>query len=168
MPAGRTRGWKTPVFFGEASQMKTSCKARARAQAELMICKYNSITQRRDFLRFEKGSFKFGRTVVWRERKRPDAPGTAASLLGLERLHGLLVCLPLVLNGFLQEHILHLYGVSGLANANLSQAVPFIKAFSLPASHPFPRLTTYSHRRSGKSAVRPAVFAPLQQVPPMV
>ena len=73
-----------------------------------------------------------------------------------------------VLNGLLQKHILHLYGVSGLANANLSQAVPFIKAFSLPASHPFPRLTTYSHRRSGKNAVRPAVFAPLQQVPPMV
>lgn len=60
-----------------------------------------------------------------------------------------------VLDSFLQKHILHLYGVSGLANANLSQTVPFIKAFSLPASHPSPRLTTYSHRRSGKNAVRP-------------
>ena len=99
----------------------------------------------------------------------PDKEGESSQLLlGLERLHGLLVCLPLVLNGFLQEHILHLYGFSGLANANLSQAVPFIKAFSLPASHLSQSLTACSHRRSGKNAVRPAIFAPLQQVPPMV
>ena len=52
-------------------------------------------------------------------------------------------------------HVLELYGVSGLANANLSQAVPFIKVFSLSASHPSPRLTTCSHRRSGKNTVRP-------------
>ena len=51
--------------------------------------------------------------------------------------------------------ILALYGVSGLANANLSQTIPFIKAFSLLASHPSPSLTAYSHRRSGKNAVRP-------------
>ena len=60
-----------------------------------------------------------------------------------------------VLDSFLQKHILDLYGVSGLANANPSQTAPFIKSLSLPASHQSPRLTTYSHRRSGKNAVRP-------------
>ena len=91
----------------------------------------------------------------------PDKEGESSQLLlGLERLHGLLVGLPLVLNGFLQEHILHLYGVSGLASANLPQTVPFIKAFSLSASHPSPRLTTYSHRRSGKNTVEPGRFRP--------
>lgn len=71
-----------------------------------------------------------------------------------ELLQGLRVPFSLLLDGLLQQHILHLYGVSGLANASPSQTVPFIKAFCLPASHPSPRLTTYSHRRSGKNKVR--------------
>ena len=117
------------------------------------------------------GSWAFGTPRAWsfaQQNRRPSG-GTAACLadglrlqlahgfgqMAAEGLHGLGVGLALLLNGLLEQHILHLYGVSGLANANLSQTVPFIKAFSLPASHPSPRLTTYSHRRSGKNAVRP-------------
>ena len=103
--------------------------------------------------------FHFGKAPK-RRKRRPET--RAVFLIGLylflfsgKGFHGAGVGLPLLLDGFLQKHILHLYGVSGLANANLSQTVPFIKAFSLPASHPSPRLTTYSHRRSGKNAVRP-------------
>ncbi len=73
---------------------------------------------------------------------------------------------PALLNGFFQQHILHLYGVSGLAYVKLSQTVPFIKAFSLPASHPSPRLTTYSHRRNGKNAVRPGSRFPSYRASP--
>ena len=72
--------------------------------------------------------------------KRPCGPGVFGSP---------------VFNRLFQNEFLHLYGVSGLANANPSQTAPFIKSLSLPASHPSPRLTTYSHRRSGKNAVRP-------------
>ena len=82
-----------------------------------------------------------------------------------ELLQGLRVPFSLLLDGLLQQHILHLYGVSGLANANLSQAVPFIKVFSLSASHPSPRLTTCSHRRSGKNTVRPG--SPSQTAGPL-
>ena len=85
----------------------------------------------------------------------PDKEGESSQLLlGLERLHGLLVCLPLVLNGFLQEHILDLYGASSLASANPSQTAPFIKAFSPPPSHPLSKPTTYSQPRSGKNTVK--------------
>ena len=70
-------------------------------------------------------------------------------------LEGPLVLRPPVLDGLFQHQFLHLYGVSSLANANLSQTVPFIKAYSLPASHLSQSLTAYSHRRSGKNTVRP-------------
>ena len=89
---------------------------------------------------WERGAAQFVRVRGSALAEGPDGPG---------------VLRPALLDGFLKNHILYLYGVSGLANANLSQAVPFIKVFSLSASHPSPRLTTYSHRRSGKNAVRP-------------
>ena len=81
-------------------------------------------------------------------------------------LEGPLVLRPPVLDGLFQHQFLHLYGVSGLANDNLSQAVPFIKAFSLLASHPSTSLTAYSHRRSGKNAVRPGSRFPNYRASP--
>ena len=45
-------------------------------------------------------------------------PGLHLSLVGLEGLQCLGVLGALLLDVFLQDHILHLYGVSGLANPN--------------------------------------------------
>ena len=61
-----------------------------------------------------------------------------------ERLHGSGIFRPLFLDGILQEHILHLYGVSGLASPNLSQVVPFIKGFLCCHSQPVTGFPTYS------------------------
>jgi len=65
------------------------------------------------------------------------------SLAGIpESLDGPGVRLPLLLDGFLQNHILDLYGFALLASANISQTVPFVKAFPPLFSQLVPMLTS--------------------------
>ena len=99
-----------------------------------------------------RGCFRQHEAPRSEDRGASCCASTASAGSAVYRPGGLL---PALLDGLLQDQLLHLYGVSGLANTNPSQTVPFIKVFSLPASHQSPRLTTYSHRRSGKNAVRP-------------
>ena len=62
---------------------------------------------------------------------------------------------PLLLQRLLQNHILHLYGVSGLVNPNLSQVVPVIKGFLCCNSQLVTGFPTYSQAKSGKNTVWP-------------
>ena len=79
----------------------------------------------------------------------------ALLLLAAEVLQGAGVLGAFFFDGLLQQHVLHLYGVSGLASPNLSQAVPFIKVFLPLRSQTVTGFPTCSQAESGKSTVWP-------------